>query len=100
MDLAGRLHKLRIDRKQSLQDVADAVGISKAHVWELEKARSKNPSFELMQKLAGHFGVSFDAVTGATEIQNEGSMHIERIHRDLKHLSDRDRDIVEGTEHQ
>lgn len=40
---------------ESLQQVADAIGASKAHIWELESNRSKNPSLDLLQKLAGHF---------------------------------------------
>lgn len=42
-------------RGESLQQVADAIGASKAHIWELESNRSKNPSLDLLQKLAGHF---------------------------------------------
>ena len=55
MSLGTRIFDLRQTAKVSLQHVADAVGISKAHVWELEKGRSANPSFELVQKLANSF---------------------------------------------
>jgi len=44
MSLAMKLQKLRTQRSQSLQVVADAVGASKAHIWELEKGTTKNPS--------------------------------------------------------
>jgi transcriptional regulator with XRE-family HTH domain len=37
MSLATKLQKLRMAKGQSLQVVADAVGASKAHIWELEK---------------------------------------------------------------
>ena len=36
MSLATKLKELRVRRKQSLQDVADAIGASKTHVWDLE----------------------------------------------------------------
>jgi transcriptional regulator with XRE-family HTH domain len=78
-----------------LQQVADKVGVSKAHVWELEKGRSKNPSFELVRKLAAHYGVSIDVLTGEAAEPNEGDMQIERIFRALEALSDRDRVLVE-----
>lgn len=35
---------LRTERGMSLQDVATAANMSKAHVWELERGRSDNPS--------------------------------------------------------
>ena len=95
MELGERLNSLRRKSGESLQNVADAVGISKAHIWELEKGRSRNPSFDLMQKLAGHFGVAVSVLTGETEEPGDRDLQIERIHRDLKSLSDRDRRLIE-----
>ena len=56
MTLAERMRQLRHQRRQSLQDVATAVGVSKAHVWELEQGRARNPSMQLVVRLADHFG--------------------------------------------
>ena len=67
MELGERLNSLRGKSGESLQQVADAVGISKAHIWEMEKGRSRNPSFELMQKLAAHFGVAVSVLTGESQ---------------------------------
>lgn len=55
MPIGDRLKELRVGTGESLQEVADAIGASKAHIWELESNRSKNPSLDLMQKLAAHF---------------------------------------------
>ena len=41
MSLAVRLRELRADKKASLQAVADALSVSKPHVWELEKGKTK-----------------------------------------------------------
>ncbi len=57
MSLALKLKKLREKNGQSLQQVADGVGISKVHVWELEKGSSSNPSMDILKGLAAHFGV-------------------------------------------
>ncbi|KUJ76891.1 transcriptional regulator [Ruegeria marisrubri] len=95
MNIGEKLFNLRQKSGESLQQVADKVGVSKAHVWELEKGRSKNPSFELVRKLAAHYGVSIDVLTGEAAEPNEGDMQIERIHRGLDTLTDRDRQIVE-----
>ena len=37
MSLGARLRELRIKKNRSLQNVADAVKASKAHIWEIEK---------------------------------------------------------------
>ncbi len=95
MRLGERLFNLRQKSSQSLQQVADAIGISKAHVWELEKGRSKNPSFELVRKLAEHYGVSIDVLVGKAEEPNIEDLQVERLHRGLKDLSARDRSVVE-----
>lgn len=58
MAIGDRLKELRLKKGQSLQQVADAIGASKAHIWELESNRSKNPSLDLLQKISGHFGTT------------------------------------------
>lgn len=95
MQISERLFSLRQKSGESLQHVADAVGVSKAHVWELEKGRSKNPSFDLVSKLAKHFGVSLEVLTGDSQEPDPESMQVERIHRGLDALSERDRAVVE-----
>ena len=52
MSLGARLTRLRLEKGESLQRVAEAVGASKAHVWELEKGRTDNPSMALVTRLA------------------------------------------------
>lgn len=95
MNIGEKLFSLRQKSGESLQGVADKVGVSKAHVWELEKGRSKNPSFELVRKLAAHYGVSIDVLTGQEPEPDASGLQIDRIHRGLENLSDRDREIVE-----
>ena len=58
MSLAAKLKRLRQGKGQSLQKVADAVGVSKAHIWELETGKSVNPGLDLLRKLAKHFKVT------------------------------------------
>ncbi len=58
MSLASKLKELRLKRGESLQQVGDAVSVSKAHIWELEKGTSTNPGLELLKKLAAHFSVT------------------------------------------
>lgn len=96
MQISERLFSLRQKSGQSLQQVADAIGVSKAHVWELEKGRSTNPSFDLVQKLAGHFGVSVEVLVGQAEEPTSDVLQIDRINRKLSELTPRDRDLIEA----
>jgi len=64
MALAAKLKELRIKHKKSLQEVADEVRASKAHIWDLETGKSKNPSLELLVKLAKCFKVSVADLVG------------------------------------
>jgi transcriptional regulator with XRE-family HTH domain len=58
MELAQKLKSLRDERGESLQEVADLVGVSKAHIWELETGKSSNPGLQVLRGLASHFEVS------------------------------------------
>ena len=95
MELGDRLNSLRRKSGKSLQQVADAVGISKAHIWEMEKGRSRNPSFELMQKLAAHFGVPVTVLVGESEEAGRGRS-ADRAHPSRPEgLGARDRQLIE-----
>jgi transcriptional regulator with XRE-family HTH domain len=58
MSLASKLKELRAKKGESLQKVADSVGVSKAHIWDMERGESANPSLELLKKIAEHFNVT------------------------------------------
>ncbi len=93
MSLAVRLKDLRLRSRQSLQQVADAVGASKAHIWELETGKSSNPSIELLTKLAVHYGVTVASLIGET--LDDVDADIIRMHRDLQGLSDDQRAAID-----
>ena len=95
MALADRIKTFRMKKRMSLQDVADAVGVSKAHIWDLETARSKNPSIELLKKLDNCFGVGVaDLIEENPAAEEEGS-RVLGMYRELKDLSDRDLDVIQ-----
>ena len=94
MSFAQRLHELRIRRGMSLQDVAERVGISKAHVWNLEKGISENPSMELVVKLAELFRVRVADLVGRTPSREEEPAEMVALFRDLKRLDERDRETI------
>lgn len=94
MALGARLRELRVGKGQSLQQVADAVSASKAHIWELEKGTSCNPSMELLTKLAGHFEVTVASLVGEDPNAPGESPELVAMYRELKALTDRDRETI------
>lgn len=94
MALGARLKELRVRKGQSLQQVADAVGASKAHIWELEKGTSRNPSIELLNRIADHFSVSVASLVGEDPTAPGESPELVAMYRELKNLTDRDRETI------
>ncbi|GHU12129.1 transcriptional regulator [Betaproteobacteria bacterium] len=59
-----RLRRLREAKKLTLQQVADAVGCTKAYIWELEMRDGQRPSAERIQAIAKVLGVKMEDVMG------------------------------------
>jgi transcriptional regulator with XRE-family HTH domain len=49
----------RTQARMSLQEVADAAGFTKSHVWEVEKGRARNPTIGMVAGLSKALGVPF-----------------------------------------
>jgi transcriptional regulator with XRE-family HTH domain len=58
--LGARLRRLREAKKLTLQQVADAVGCTKAYIWELEMKEGQRPSAERIHLLAKVLGVTME----------------------------------------
>lgn len=95
MSLATKLQKLRMAKRESLQDVADAIGASKAHVWELEKGTAKNPSIDLIRKLSDHFGVSIASLVDEQPFGDGDEPQLQVMYRQLQQLGETDRAVLE-----
>jgi transcriptional regulator with XRE-family HTH domain len=95
MTFGERLNELRIKRGMSLQDVATRVGMSKAHVWNLEKGVSDNPTVEVLTKLADLFRVRIADLVGENPEAEHEAPEMVAMFRDLKQLDDRDRETIQ-----
>ena len=91
----SQLKLLRIKKRQSLQQVADAVGASKAHIWELETGKSGNPSTDLLVRIARHFNTSVAYLVGEDPNAPEEDNRLVAMFRELKGLDPHDRRLVE-----
>ena len=96
MSLGARMAQLRLRQDESLQDVADAVGVSKAHIWELEKGRAANPSMALLQGVADHFGVKISFLIGEDVDSPDADQRLARMFRQARELSEDDLDLIDS----
>ena len=94
MALGDRIAALRIAKRQSLQDVADAVGVSKAHIWQLERGKADNPAMGLVARLADHFGVSVSYLVGEKIDADDADIQLSGLFRQAQQLDDRERQIL------
>lgn len=56
--LGKRISELRQLRKMSQERLSELAGISAHHIGELERGKSKNPTYQVLSKLADALGVS------------------------------------------
>jgi transcriptional regulator with XRE-family HTH domain len=95
MKLGQRIKSLRTQRKQSLQEVATAVSASKAHLSELERGISENPSLDLLQGLAKHFRVTVNYLVGSEPLKDTRAQHfIQKYEVQLSKLGDNELNVL------
>ena len=95
MQMGQRMARLRSRKGVSLQAVADAVGVSKAHIWQLEKGRSANPTATLLSRLACYYGVPPDFLLCTLKNETPVEAFRESVKRLLDELPDEDLRHVE-----
>lgn len=94
MSLGATLRRLRFRQGESLQDVATAVGASKAHIWELEVGKSKNPSLDLLTSLADHFEISLSLLIGEIPEKDVDDEELIVLYRNIKELTTGDKELL------
>jgi len=90
MRLADKINALRLKNGQSLQEVATAVGVSKAHIWQIEKHRAENPSMDLVTKLADHFKVTVTWLVSEDIEAEDADPALARMFRQARDLDPQD----------
>jgi transcriptional regulator with XRE-family HTH domain len=96
LDLADRMRSLREKSGQSLQQVAQGVGASKAHVWEIETGRSQNPSVDLLRCLAAHFGVTVGWLIGEQSEPSAVDQRAAVLYAAARNLGEADFQLLES----
>jgi transcriptional regulator with XRE-family HTH domain len=97
VEFKDKLRRLRSGSGESLQQLADAIGVSKAHVWEMEVGRSSNPSLEILQKLAEHFNVTIAFLVEATpEVEAKAQEFFRKNHKAIEAMDTDDLAYIES----
>lgn len=94
MALGVKVKELRMKKHLSLQQVADGIGSSKAHVWEMETGKNRNPSIDSLNKLADFFNVSVTYLVGEDPNSESEETDLITMFRELKGLEKGDRDKI------
>ena len=95
MALGEKIKDFRTRKNLSLQELADRVGASKAHIWELETGRARNPTLDLVTKLASCFGVGVADLIGENPNSATENPELVAMFRDFKGLNEDDRKTVQ-----
>lgn len=95
MGLGTKVLTLRMASEQSLQDVAESVGASKAHIWEIEKGRTNNPAMSLVTRLADHFNVSISYLVDEDIEADERDVDLQRMFRQAHELDPYERRLLD-----
>jgi transcriptional regulator with XRE-family HTH domain len=95
--IGSKLKELRTRRNVSLQELADAVRASKAHIWDIERGQSKNPSLELLKRIADFFEIGVGELVGENPYAEGEPEELIALYRGLKDLSAEDRETVRET---
>ena len=67
MDLAEKVRALREARRLSVEDLAKVSNVSKPYIWQIESGRRKNPTGDVLRKLAAALGTTVSDLAGVTE---------------------------------
>lgn len=71
MNLGERIRQGRLEAQRTLEEVADATGISISYLIRVENNKAKNPGIHIVLKLCHELGWSPNEITGWTDHENE-----------------------------
>ena len=94
MGLGRRVTELREKNKHSFQELADAVGVSKAHIWQIERGKATNPAVNVVTKIADHYGVSVAWLLGEDPSDSGADPELQCMFRQAQSLDERERKIL------
>jgi transcriptional regulator with XRE-family HTH domain len=90
-----KLRKARIAKKATLEELAQAIGSSKAYVWQLENKKNAKPTAELLLKIANFLAIAPDfLLDDSIDEQDEGQLE-NAFFRKFQRLSEDDKRYID-----
>ncbi len=90
-----KLRKIRTSKNKTLEELAEAIGSSKAYVWQLENKTAAKPSAEMLLKLSNYFSISPEFfIDDTVEDQSESQLE-DAFYRKFKKLSEDDKRYID-----
>ena len=90
-----KLRNIRVERKKTLGELADAIDSSKAYIWQLENKKNAKPSAKMLLKIANYFSTSPDYFLDDTQNEPSENQVEDAFFRKFKKLSARDKQTIE-----
>ncbi|SFN49681.1 Helix-turn-helix domain-containing protein [Roseovarius lutimaris] len=90
-----KLRQVRTNRKKTLEELATAIGSSKAYVWQLENKKNAKPSAELLLKIANYLGESPDFFLDDSVSERSENQVEDAFFRKFRTLSDEDKRYID-----
>lgn len=93
-EVREKLRKARTAKKATLEDLAEAIGSSKAYVWQLENKKSAKPSADLLLKIANFLAVSPDFLLDDDREEQTEAQLDDAFFRTFRRLSESDKRYI------
>ena len=90
-----KLRKVRTSRNKTLEELATAIGSSKAYVWQLENKKNAKPSAELLLKISTYLGASPDFFLDDGAEKPSSDQMEDAFFRKFKNLSEDDKKYID-----
>jgi transcriptional regulator with XRE-family HTH domain len=90
-----KLRKVRTRKGLTLEELATAVGSSKAYVWQLENKKNAKPSAELLLKIANCLGESPDFFLDDNADEHTEHQLEDAFFRKFRNLSQEDKRYID-----
>lgn len=94
--LGEKIKKHRLEKKYSLDKLAELTESSKSYMWELENREDRKPSAEKLTKIASVLGVTSDYLLEDSENPDD-DVFKEALYRNFKKLTPEDQDAIKET---
>ena len=84
--LGEKIRRLRKEKKQTLDKLAELTGSSKSYIWELENKNPPRPSAEKLSKIAQQLGTTIDYLLDDAGAVSEEEARDVRFYREYRQM--------------